>query len=573
MLQLSITFFNQSFGRVVAALFCILLLTPLAPLTAQVSRQVGGEASLLLQLDGASDFRYLGQAVANAGDVNADGHTDMIIGSTGSATVLSGADGSVLHQLQGTSGADHFGTSVGSAGDINLDGFADLIVGAPESSASMLMEAGSAYIFSGFDGAVLRRIDGSRAGEHLGSSVVGIEDLNSDGYPEVLVGAPDFAMLPIYAVGRTRVYSGADWSVIYEFTGTAQGDRVGGRLATAGDVDADGVADFLIGDSKSFGFYLGGFSAYSGATGTLLHRRDSGSNINRLGAALAGVGDLDHDGYDDFLVGAPFSNPGGTIATGRAVLYSGQTGQVLNVMEPPEGARSFGDSVAGTGDIDGDGTPEFMIGTGRFGFGYYDDIGIVVIYSGADFKPLFQIVGDRDNMLFGTAIASLGELDGDEGPEILVGAEQSGAGGFTFSGSAFVVSPRPYLRASSRTISASAGGSVDLEIDFPSVAAGYAYHVLLSAHGTGPTRMGALVPLSVDPLLRMSAQGIYPARLSHVGMSGSLDANGDAVAQFSLPAGLPASQVGRGFWFAAVSHSLGYRVEFSSIAAATTISP
>ncbi|MHC4078843.1 MAG: VCBS repeat-containing protein, partial [Planctomycetota bacterium] len=127
-----------------------------------------------------------GRSVSGAGDVNKDGYQDLIVGGWDVAQVFSGKDGKILYDLKGN-GA--FGRSVSGAGDVNRDGYADVIVGAYADSKKA-REAGSAWVFSGKDGAVLYTFygDGTVVG-HFGSSVSGAGDVNKDGYPDLIVGA------------------------------------------------------------------------------------------------------------------------------------------------------------------------------------------------------------------------------------------------------------------------------------------------------------------------------------------------------------------------------------------------
>ena len=146
--------------------------------------------------DAADDS--FGHSVSGAGDVNGDGFDDVIVGarldgnngaSSGTARVFSGADGSILNFIfEGDSTGDEFGFSVSDAGDVNGDGFADLIVGAPTNDNNRIDLSGSARVFSGVDGSVLYTFDGDSP-VNFGSSVSGAGDVNGDGLADFIIGA------------------------------------------------------------------------------------------------------------------------------------------------------------------------------------------------------------------------------------------------------------------------------------------------------------------------------------------------------------------------------------------------
>ena len=143
----------------------------------------------------------LGRSVAGAGDVNQDGFADVIVGASkatspqgnraGAAYIYSGKDGTQLWRFDGGATGDSLGISVAGAGDVNNDGFPDVIVGARLTDPGGMMDAGSAYVYSGKDGTELWQFDGVAAVDYLGSSVAGAGDVNQDGCPAIIVGAPN----------------------------------------------------------------------------------------------------------------------------------------------------------------------------------------------------------------------------------------------------------------------------------------------------------------------------------------------------------------------------------------------
>jgi hypothetical protein len=143
--------------------------------------------TLLWTADGQPGDR-LGTGIEAAGDVNTDGIPDVVAGAPGrgEAYVHSGRDGARLHTFKGAGPAEQFGRHVSGAGDLNNDGHADVLVGAPGRGASSA-DAGRAIIYSGKDGAVLRELAGEGAGDQYGSTVAG-DPHGPSGF--VIVGAP-----------------------------------------------------------------------------------------------------------------------------------------------------------------------------------------------------------------------------------------------------------------------------------------------------------------------------------------------------------------------------------------------
>ena len=134
--------------------------------------------------------------MSGAGDIDNDGHPDVIVGSigndtngsgSGSATIFSGANGYIISTFYGESSNDNFGKSVSGAGDFNNDGYDDVIVGAPNTTN---YNSGTATIFSGINGDIILQINGRQnKNGYLGTSVSGLGDIDGDGYGEVIVGS------------------------------------------------------------------------------------------------------------------------------------------------------------------------------------------------------------------------------------------------------------------------------------------------------------------------------------------------------------------------------------------------
>src|SRR5262249_45362141 len=161
------------------------------------------------------------------------------------------------------------------------------------------------------------------------------------------------------------VYSGADGSLLFTKTGAAAGDGFGTAVAGVGDVNGDGKGDFLVGApySDTGGTDAGSAYLYSGANGSLLAQRNGAAAGDHFGAALAGAGDADGDGIPDLLVAAPAASPGGRSGAGSAYLYSGADGHLLFQRDGAAAQVALGTSVTGAGDVDGDGRADFALGS------------------------------------------------------------------------------------------------------------------------------------------------------------------------------------------------------------------
>ena len=400
------------------------------PLLAQVVQQ---PAEVFFGDDPGDGF---GTTLAVAGDVDADGVPDWIVGmpdddngadDAGSARVFSGADGSVLYTFDGLAALDDLGIAVAGAGDVDGDGHADLIVGAWQSEADNpaggYFGAGYAQVFSGATGAMLHTFTGSTELDRYGVSVAGVGDLDGDGLSDLAVGASYFGSHDgAIGPGRLYLYSGADGSLLFTIDGDDDYDELGSAVAGTGDLTGDGVPDLLVGaDGDRDNWPDNGFGSVtlrSGADGSVVFKWWSTGGYEDFGNRVAVVGDVDGDGSVD-LAGA-----------GRTEvrIWSGADGSLLHLVHG-QGWQGYGSelSVAGGGDLDGDGRVDFVVGDpmatqwGALG-------GLVSVYSGADGSLVQRLLGTQTGHLFGTGVAIPGDLDGDGLADLLASAPGDGAG-------------------------------------------------------------------------------------------------------------------------------------------------
>lgn len=320
-----------------------------------------------------------------------------------------------LRTTQGQAPGDNYGFIARSIGDADMDGVQDYIISGHTASAGG-PSAGRAWVYSGASGSVLNTVTGL-PGDLLGYAANRAGDVNNDGHGDYMVGAP---RINGAAAGYAQVFSGADHSVLYTKAGSSANDQFGRNVGAAGDVDGDGFDDFLIAATNASAG-AGRVTLYSGATGSSLQSW-TGTGLDMLGSALTGLGDLDKDGFDEFLIGASGGGAGGR---GQAVVYDGQSLFPVKVLEPDPGAVSYGMYMCGSlGDLNGDSVPDFFVSDFSHSVG-----GRVYVYSGANFQVLYTVDGEAPGDVFGTGPGLAGDVDKDGVNDLVFGALGNDQGG------------------------------------------------------------------------------------------------------------------------------------------------
>ncbi len=292
-------------------------------------------------------YTYLGLVVDHAGDVNNDGHDDLLIGSQGNEAYV--FDGLVTGDVTTADAwttftseiiGDYAGRAVTYAGDMNGDGFDDLAIGADRES-SAAHQAGAVYVVQGpFAGSFPlsnadAKVTGEAEGDWAGTALSGGVDVDGDGFDDLIIGAPfndegeedaGAVYLLLGPVSGNVSLANAE----AKLHGECLDGHVGFSVSMVGDMDADGLGDFLIGDSVSD---VGGLDAgaaylfYGGVTGTipvsdadaLFLGQSPGDNAGRVGSA----GDVNGDGFDDILIGATGEDSGADNAGATYLLLGG----------------------------------------------------------------------------------------------------------------------------------------------------------------------------------------------------------------------------------------------------------
>ncbi|MEM6570329.1 MAG: FG-GAP-like repeat-containing protein [Planctomycetota bacterium] len=374
-----------------------------------------------------------GSALASPGDVDGDGLADVAVSSpfeaaggvnnAGRVRLLSGADGAVLWTANGTSFRAYTGLAMDDIADLDGDGVRDLVVGNPLFNSQAPAFRGEVLVLSGASGAQIHRIVGQNSDENLGFDVAEIGDLNGDGVSDFIAGQPtDSTVAP--SQGRATVFSGATGAVLQIFDGFGAGSRFGTSVDGADDFDGDGTPDVLIGapfeDSQFGSPGNGSVRVLSGATGAVLFTRfGQYANVN-LGTSVANAGDLDGDGIADLAAGAPRFIPA---ARGRVYAYSGATGQDLYTQRGANSGDRFGETVAAAGDVDGDGMGDLLV-AGVRDSGPITDIGRVTVLSGSSGTELLEVRSGGFDSTSPFALAAA-DVNGDGFADVLSGRPQN----------------------------------------------------------------------------------------------------------------------------------------------------
>ena len=374
------------------------------------------DIDVLVALHGDASNVYFGWAVSELTDIDADGVTDIIVSDPyrvggGAAYVFSGADGAPIYEWI-TAGTNNSGYAIADAGDADADGTNDILVGDAFGN-------GAVDLRSGATGDVIHRFDGV-AGEGLGAAVSTAGDVNGDGHADLLLGAPRVDGAVGVDSGAVYVVSGASYEVLRTIRGEDAGGRFGTGADLTGDLDGDGKGDFTIGARDSGPHNNGRAYAFSSATGAKIWTLTAPRTGNELGSFfVGGLDDLDGDGTGDVYVGDYADSANGGQA-GAAVVVSGADGSLIHAWNGPRPKEGMGPGRE-AGDIDGDGVQDVAVGsylssTGAKGAGRVD------VFSGATGDPIASITSTRLGENLGFDVVGLGDTNGDGAPDLLVSA-------------------------------------------------------------------------------------------------------------------------------------------------------
>ena len=415
-----------------------------------------------------------GSSLTGAGDLDADGFGDLLVGAPahcganlgegavyvvrGGASPADGALSAADAVWTGLAESDNAGAAV-AAGDFDGDGRPDLAIGAPGNDAEAA-DGGAVYLLlgaAGLDGGSLAgaaaTFTGPVAGGLAGGKVDAAGDVDGDGREDLLVSG--YAANTVWLVLGAATPSSDSLGAAEAYVGAA--DLAGWGLAGAGDIDGDGLADVLIGaQNNSDGgvasagaafLVLGSASPRGTALSSAADAQFTGdSDHDYAGVGVDGLGDFDGDGHDDMVVSAPYDVVGASVGSVYVVLGTAEpvSGTLASVGLRYTGAADdyTGGTVAGPGDIDGDGFAELLVGADHYG-GPPDTGGAWVLRGGAGptggaLADLAVLYTGAPADYAGASVAGAGDIDGDGRLDFLVGAIDNEAGGY-HAGAAYLV--------------------------------------------------------------------------------------------------------------------------------------
>ena len=403
-----------------------------------------------LTTPGEQVIAWFGWSVQSVGDLNGDAAVDWAVsapqqtvdgvGQQGAVLIFSGSDTRLLFTLRDpVPGAQAtFGEAVSPVDDVNGDGVADLVAGARLQSVGGNDGQGQAYVFSGVDGVwlgVTLAAPVPQASAFFGASLATIGDRNQDGRSDVVVGAPQQSFGGIDGEGAAYLMSPATGELlaVIMHPSPQAGASFGFAVASVGDLDGDSVFDFVI--SAPFQAVSGNISqgqvyAFSGHNTQLLYTVNAPESLpsGRLGFAVTAIGDVNDDGVDDLVVGAPTADVPAVRNQGRVFIVSGGDGTVLHALTDPTPLENgfFGAALASPGDIDGDGIDDVAVGSPA---PVSDSLGIihpgeVLLFSGASGEHLLTVDDPAPDAgaTFGFSLSAAGDVDADGVPDLLSGA-------------------------------------------------------------------------------------------------------------------------------------------------------
>lgn len=491
-----------------------------------------------------------GSFMAGVGDIDLDGFNDIAFTRaqknpttqkyTPCVDICSGRNWTLIRRIWG----DYTGIiSLACVGDVNRDGVPDMAAGKSGYQLIPMVDSGRAFVFSGKDGSIIHSWKPDEIEDiYFGVHVSGGGDIDCDGVPDTIITS-SYPTKSSYA----NVYSGRTGNILYSIK-EVNGDRRGVRGMILGDVNMDGYADFAISatSSRFNGDLSGSVYVYSGIDGRILYRVDGRIPKAELGNRLFNLGDVNQDGIPDFVVGARNSAKFMSLYSGYIEVFSGKDGKSLLYLEGENGMDWFGFCLAAVGDTNGDGIPDFATISGPPSNPVYLGTDRFIIFSGKG-NQLCQYPWDPLKFQLepgGAPLIGPGDIDGDGLSDfsfsLMLLYPKDRKDRLVEVHAPFGTIP---LQADKQALSLSRGESLQFQLDGGKPLSNQWYILLGSLSGTTPgLQIGpAHLPLQPDLYFFLSAGS--PGGL-HQRPFGLLDAQGRMTTSFKLDPRFPSEVVG-----------------------------
>jgi len=495
----------------------LLLLTALSPALAPAQ-------SPIYRLGGAVVPEVFAPAIHATGDLTKDGLADFTVTGINhfgiNMTLVSGGTGTAAQQIAAV--RERALLLV----DLDGDGILEYV------STTSFYTAGTVHVrVKGPSGITRYSITPPTGSRSFGSNATVIGDLDRDGTLDLAISAvSDSVVLNnrlIVGIGKVYCYSGDNGKLL----GTCEPEELvlkfGSAVTGTSDVNGDGVADLAIG-ARGEAFL------FSGANMTLIRQLGTTNVASQFGMALANVGDLDGDRVSDIAVSASAGDY--PILKGWVAVYSGKSGKELMRLEGDKGDY-FGASVSGGADLNGDGTPDIVIGAPqRPGYwrSSFEGRGYLRAYSGKYGREIFTVTGSRPGEGFGAVVEVVGDVNGDGTADIATVRQSLNGANFTTPFVQVISGRRLMLTTDSHLVSLTTGGRQEFSIEAGGSHRGDSYLVLGSLRNSpGIVFHGVSVPLVVDDWFNLSLAQANSK--TFVNTWGTLDQNGRGQAALQLP--------------------------------------